>query len=87
MQHIVYELALCAGSGLTDLFFSEEPRDLEEAKLICGQCPVRESCFQLAIARKEHWGVWGGRIFWDGQILDVKRKRGRPPKVVQPLAS
>ena len=74
----IYELARC--SGLTDLFFSEEPADLEAAKTICEGCPAREACFELAMSRQERWGVWGGRIFWDGQILAVKRKRGRPPK-------
>jgi WhiB family redox-sensing transcriptional regulator len=25
------------------------------------------------------WGVWGGEILVDGEVVAVKRRRGRPP--------
>ncbi len=74
--------ALCNdGTGnLTALFFSEQLDDIARAKAICAQCPVREPCFENALARREPYGVWGGRLFFKGKVLAFKRPRGRPPK-------
>lgn len=76
------ELALCSdGTGtLADLFFSEELGDIATAKRLCTGCPVRQPCFEGALARREPWGVWGGELFFQGKVLAHKRKRGRPPK-------
>jgi WhiB family redox-sensing transcriptional regulator len=63
-----------------DLWFSELPSQLEIAKRICRPCPVRASCLAGALARGEPWGVWGGEIFLNGEVIAVKRGRGRPPK-------
>lgn len=41
-------------------FFSEEKIDIYMAKLICGDCPVKNICLNEAISRKERHGVWGG---------------------------
>ncbi|KUH40005.1 MULTISPECIES: WhiB family transcriptional regulator [Streptomyces] len=32
----------------------------EEAKKICGRCPVREQCLQWAVETGQDFGVWGG---------------------------
>ena len=61
------------------LFFSDDPHDIARAKAICSRCRVREACLTGAIEREEAWGVWGGEIFVDGQIVAEKRRRGRPP--------
>ncbi|MGP9694871.1 WhiB family transcriptional regulator [Brachybacterium sp. AOP25-B2-12] len=63
-----------------DLFFSERPADLEAAKVLCADCPLRRECLEGAVARSEPWGVWGGAIFQAGEIIAVKRPRGRPRK-------
>ena len=63
-----------------DLWFAEEPADLELAKLRCGDCPIREACFAEAVRRAEPWGVWGGEIFHQGEVIARKRPRGRPRK-------
>ncbi|MEA2828568.1 MAG: WhiB family transcriptional regulator, redox-sensing transcriptional regulator [Actinomycetota bacterium] len=71
-----------SGTGnLVALFYSEQLDDIGRAKAICGECPVRELCFETALARREPYGVWGGRLFFKGKVLAVKRPRGRPPKV------
>jgi WhiB family redox-sensing transcriptional regulator len=73
------------GTGdLVALFFSEQLDDIARAKAFCGQCPVREACFEAAAARREPYGVWGGRLFFKGKVLAVKRPRGRPPKSARP---
>ncbi|MGP4003999.1 WhiB family transcriptional regulator [Streptomyces sp. 8N706] len=33
---------------------------IEEAKVVCGRCPVMEQCLQWALENNEHSGVWGG---------------------------
>ena len=72
------------GTGaLTALFFSEQLDDIARAKAICQGCPAREACFESARARREPYGVWGGRLFFKGKVLAVKRPRGRPPKVAR----
>lgn len=63
-----------------DLWFAESPTDLERAKAMCTDCPVRAQCLAGAIARREPWGVWGGEIFERGLVIPRKRPRGRPRK-------
>jgi len=63
-----------------DLWFAEAPADLERAKVLCTDCPVRAQCLAGALARHEPWGVWGGEIFERGLVIPRKRPRGRPRK-------
>jgi WhiB family redox-sensing transcriptional regulator len=63
-----------------DLWFSDAPVDLERAKALCAECPVRHACLTGALERREPIGVWGGQIFDNGRIVSYKRPRGRPPK-------
>jgi len=63
-----------------DLWFSDSPAELELAKSLCGDCPVRVECLAGAVERAEPWGVWGGEIFERGAVVPRKRPRGRPRK-------
>ncbi len=63
-----------------DLWFAEDPRDLEQAKAMCADCPLQQACLRAALDRAEPWGVWGGEIFERGVIVARKRPRGRPRK-------
>ena len=63
-----------------ELFFAESPEDVEYAKALCGDCPVRLSCLAGALERREPWGVWGGEQFQRGEVEPRKRPRGRPRK-------
>ncbi len=65
-----------------DLWFAEDPAELERAKTLCGGCPVRRQCLSAALERAEPWGVWGGEILDRGAVLARKRPRGRPRKDV-----
>ncbi|WP_420122824.1 WhiB family transcriptional regulator, partial [Nakamurella sp.] len=68
-------------AGDPDLFFAERPDDLERAKALCVDCPVRAECLAAALERGEHLGVSGGEIFDHGGVIARKRPRGRPRKV------
>lgn len=63
-----------------DLFFAELPEDVEYAKSLCLDCPIRDACLAGAIQRREPWGVWGGELFEQGVVVPRKRPRGRPRK-------
>jgi WhiB family transcriptional regulator, redox-sensing transcriptional regulator len=63
-----------------DLWFADAPAELELAKSLCTDCPVRVECLAGAIERAEPWGVWGGEIFERGEVIARKRPRGRPRK-------
>ena len=63
-----------------DLWFAERGDDVERAKALCATCPIRAMCLAGALDRQEPWGVWGGEVFVEGQIVARKRGRGRPRK-------
>ena len=65
-----------------DLWFADDPADLEQAKTLCGGCPIRRACLASALDRGEPWGVWCGAILERGMVLARKRPRGRPRKDV-----
>ncbi len=66
--------------GDSELWFAESPADVEYAKSLCGDCPLRAACLAGALDRAEPWGVWGGELFIGGVIVARKRPRGRPRK-------
>lgn len=63
-----------------ELWFAESPADVELAKQLCRECPVRAQCLAGAMDRAEPWGVWGGELFISGAVVARKRPRGRPRK-------
>lgn len=63
-----------------ELWFAESPGDVEFAKALCRDCPVRAACLEGARQRREPWGVWGGELFIAGTVVSRKRPRGRPRK-------
>jgi WhiB family transcriptional regulator, redox-sensing transcriptional regulator len=65
-----------------ELFFAESPADVETAKAVCVDCPIRLECLAGALERREPWGVWGGELVIQGVVVPRKRPRGRPRKAV-----
>jgi WhiB family redox-sensing transcriptional regulator len=63
-----------------DLFFAESPRVLAAAQALCAGCPIQDLCLAGALERREPHGVWGGKIFVGGVVVEHKRGRGRPRK-------
>ena len=73
------ELLPCRAND-PELWFAESPADVESAKALCVDCPVRDLCLDGALERREPWGVWGGQLFLQGVVIPRKRPRGRPRK-------
>jgi hypothetical protein len=76
--------ALCRdGTGtLVALFFSEQLDDIARAKAICAECPVRQRCFEGALARREPYGVWGGLTEDDREAIYATERRRPMPVAV-----
>jgi WhiB family transcriptional regulator, redox-sensing transcriptional regulator len=51
--------AACRGID-PEVFYPDSDEEAEEAKVVCGMCPVRETCLEFALAHREREGVWGG---------------------------
>jgi WhiB family redox-sensing transcriptional regulator len=51
-----------ACKGETEAFFSRSYRSLARARALCGECPVREECLDMALADPGLEGLWGGTI-------------------------
>lgn len=50
-----------ACDGRTDLdWYGETRREIKAVKAVCADCPIKATCLQDAIKRREPWGVWGG---------------------------
>ena len=79
-QSSVDEAELPCRSTNPELYFAESPSDVELAKALCRDCPVRIECLASALERREPWGVWGGELFLQGVVIPRKRPRGRPRK-------
>jgi hypothetical protein len=54
--------AACAGHD-PDLWFSDSPADIAQAKAICQGCPEQPPCLFGAIKRRETYGIWGATDF------------------------
>jgi hypothetical protein len=54
--------AACASRD-PELWFSDSPQDIAQAKEICHRCPDRLPCLSGAIQRRETYGIWGGTDF------------------------
>ena len=53
-------------------FFADDALSVERAVALCGTCPARTPCADLAEAKQERHGVWGG--VHRGQRIDRRRR-------------
>lgn len=88
-DHSWRDEALCSfkkNEYMVEWFFSEEPEEIDAAKNLCFQCPVRKNCIKYALESKEIWGVWGGkdenqiRRTLSVDVNGVEYRRGRYPQ-------
>jgi WhiB family redox-sensing transcriptional regulator len=61
-----------------ELFFAEDEGSIAVAKSLCGNCPMKAQCLEGALSRQEPCGIWGGELFNEGEVIERKRKAGRP---------
>ena len=61
-----------------DLWFAEDLPTVERAQSLCRICPLQQECLLGAIARREPWGVWGGEVFEQGQVVAPPPTRSVP---------
>ena len=66
--------AACRGVD-PDIFYPFSDEEAEEAKAICGQCPVQELCLQWALTYREKEGVWGGATERERRRIIRRRRR------------
>jgi len=65
-----------ACSGLDpDIFYPATDEDAAEAKLVCGDCTVRETCLDFALQGREKEGVWGGATEKERRRILRQRRR------------
>jgi WhiB family redox-sensing transcriptional regulator len=63
-----------------ELWFAQDVPTVQRAQELCRVCPLASECLAGAIARREPWGVWGGEVFEQGEVVARKRRPGRPRK-------
>ncbi len=51
--------AACKDVPDPDIFYPERGQTDDEAKAICGDCPVRAPCLEWALETDEPFGIWG----------------------------
>lgn len=52
-----------------EIFYPQRGESTRPAKAICAGCEVRLDCLEDAIARREPYGVWGGKSTEERRIL------------------
>lgn len=55
-------------------FFPSDGVGVEQARRICGTCPVQEPCLEYALAERIDHGVWGGASERERRRI-LKRRR------------
>lgn len=76
--------ALCAfygrQTGNFDLWFPEDGdgEELEQqAKTICGNCPVRQQCLRWVFDHPQNYGIFGGLTPADRRKLERQARNGK----------
>ncbi|WP_416980948.1 WhiB family transcriptional regulator [Streptomyces sp. T028] len=86
-HHAVHwrERALCLHVDDPDLFFPIGISGLtvvqiDEAKAVCGRCPVVEQCLDWALRAVQVEGIWGGTT--ESERRAMRRRASRREKVL-----
>ncbi len=66
--------AACRGVD-PDIFYPLTDEGAEDAKAVCAQCAVRESCLEWALSNRERDGVWGGATERERRRIVRRRRR------------
>jgi WhiB family redox-sensing transcriptional regulator len=66
--------AACRGLD-PEIFYPVVDEDVDDAKVVCGACAVRETCLEFALQRREKEGVWGGATEKERRRILRQRRR------------
>jgi WhiB family redox-sensing transcriptional regulator len=66
--------AACRGLD-PEIFYPALDDDVEDAKAICTDCAVRETCLEFALQVREKEGVWGGATEKERRRILRQRRR------------
>jgi WhiB family transcriptional regulator, redox-sensing transcriptional regulator len=55
---------------------------IDEAKRVCGICPVRSDCLEFALVTNQDSGIWGGTSEDERRIIRRNRGLARPGHTV-----
>jgi WhiB family redox-sensing transcriptional regulator len=64
----------CHTEAGPDLWFSDHPEDIAEAKRLCATCPLSEFAKCEAGSRDEEFGVWAGKDADERREVERVRK-------------
>jgi WhiB family transcriptional regulator, redox-sensing transcriptional regulator len=67
-------LGACRGLD-PGVFYPETDEEAEVAKAVCGECDVRLTCLEHALAHREKQGVWGGATERERRRIIRQRRR------------
>lgn len=70
--------AACRGLDPT-LFFAERGESTDEAKQVCGRCPVTSQCVEYAAGTNQKLGIWGGLSERQRRHLPARPKPRKVP--------
>lgn len=73
-QPVWRQKAACRGVD-PDIFFPVSDEEADDAKAICGQCPVQDLCLEWALSTREKEGVWGGATERERRRIIRRRRR------------
>lgn len=68
------EYANCKGSSAS-IFFLDWGSTTDQAKSICGACPVQAECLEYAVMTNQKYGVWGGLSERERRKIRHERRR------------
>jgi len=66
--------AACRGID-PDVFYPVSYEEAGEAKAICDQCAVRESCLEHSLSNREREGIWGGTTERERRRIHRQRRK------------
>lgn len=49
----------------------------QTAKWMCGGCPIRDACLQLALRTRQGYGIWGGKTVRERMAIARTRRQWR----------
>lgn len=64
----------CKNVDNPDMFFSQHPADIQAAKTMCSNCPVKLLCVSYAIDHDITDGIWGGLTETDRRQIKAAKQ-------------